>query len=160
MKISLFISDELNFSNTLKHFIFYRWHKLNKMWKHWVCNNICLAKKLKPLVYIHGIGSYFLTGVFFDAVIKHFDLYGFGFTGNFFSPIISVHVHILCTVLYTFPEVWTRRIFEKSTFSLVGDHFLYSHDLNVWFKGETVRRNKMLVTLWRKRIKAFYQNTV
>ena len=159
MKISLFISDELNFSNTLKHFIFYRRHKLNKMWKHWVCNNICLAKKLKPLVYIHGINSYFLTGIFFDAVIKHFDLYGFGFTGNFFCPI-SVHVHILCTVLYTFPEVWTRRIFEKSTFSLVGDHFLYSHDLNVWFKGETVRRNKMLVTLWSKRVKAFYQNTV
>ena len=25
--------------------------------------------------------------------------------------------------------------------SLVGDHFLYSHDLNVWFRGDIVRRN-------------------
>ena len=38
-----------------------------------------------------------------------------------------------------FPKVLTRRI--------VGDHFLHSHDLNLWFRGDIVRRNKMLVTL-------------
>ena len=28
----------------------------------------------------------------------------------------------------------------------MNDHFLYSHDLNVWFRGDIVRRNYMLVT--------------
>ena len=30
---------------------------------------------------------------------------------------------------------------------LVSDHFLYSHDLNVWFRDDNVRRNLMPVTL-------------
>ena len=36
--------------------------------------------------------------------------------------------HILHAVLYTFPKVLTRRIY-----------FLYSHDLNVFFRGDIVR---------------------
>ena len=28
----------------------------------------------------------------------------------------------------------------------MNDHFLYSHDLHVWFRGDIVRRNYMLVT--------------
>ena len=30
---------------------------------------------------------------------------------------------------------------KQSKASSIGDHFLYSHDLNVWFRGDTVRRN-------------------
>ena len=46
---------------------------------------------------------------------------------NAYYPNISVQ--ILHTVLSTFPKVLTRRILLRS--SLVGDHFLHSHDLNV-----------------------------
>ena len=45
------------------------------------------------------------------------------------------------TVLYTFPKVLTRTICLTVRASLVGDHFLYSHDLNVWFRCDVVRRN-------------------
>ena len=31
--------------------------------------------------------------------------------------------------------------------SLVDDHFLYSHDINVLFSGDIVRRNCILITL-------------
>ena len=58
-----------------------------------------------------------------------------------FNPLHpNISMHILHTVLYTFPKVLTRRIYLTNK-SLVGDHFLYSHDLNVWFRGDIVRRN-------------------
>ena len=53
---------------------------------------------------------------------------------------LKLSMHIFHTVLYTFPMVLTRRICLKNK-SLVGDHFLYSHDLNVWFRDDIVRRN-------------------
>ena len=31
----------------------------------------------------------------------------------------------------------------KLTASLAGDHFLYFRDLKVWFRGDTVSRNRM-----------------
>ena len=61
-------------------------------------------------------------------------------------------MHILHTVLYTFPKVLTRRICLTNK-SLVGDHFLYSHDLNVWFRDDIVRRNLMVATLRDQQVK-------
>ena len=56
---------------------------------------------------------------------------------------------ILCfsnyTVFYAFP----KEFIYHSRASLVADHFLYSRDLNV--RGDIVRRNWMLVTLWGPR---------
>ena len=43
----------------------------------------------------------------------------------------------------------------QSRASLVGDHFLYSHDLNVWFRGDIAWRNWMLVTLRSQRVNFF-----
>ena len=36
----------------------------------------------------------------------------------------------------------------QSRASVVGDHFLYSHDLNVCSRGDIVRRSQILVTFW------------
>ena len=49
------------------------------------------------------------------------------------------------TVFYAFP----KEFIYHSRASLVADHFLYSRDLNV--RGDIVRRNWMLVTLWGPR---------
>ena len=54
----------------------------------------------------------------------------------------NISMHILHTVLHRFPMVLTQGEFvEQSRASLVGDYFLYSHDLNVWFWADMVRRN-------------------
>ena len=53
----------------------------------------------------------------------------------------NIRMHILHTVLYTFLEVLKRRICWTVRSSLVVDHFLDSHDLNVRFRGDIVRRN-------------------
>ena len=42
---------------------------------------------------------------------------------------------------------WQGEFYWQSGASQIGDHFLYSHDLNVWFKGEIVKRNQKPVTL-------------
>ena len=55
--------------------------------------------------------------------------------------------YILYTVLHTFSKELTRRICLKIKSFFVIDHFLYSCILNVWFRGETVRGDKVLVTL-------------
>ena len=54
-----------------------------------------------------------------------------------FSILFSIH----------FPRCWQGEFVSQSRASLVSDHCLYSLNLNVWFRGETVRRNYMLVTL-------------
>ena len=51
----------------------------------------------------------------------------------------NISIHILHTLLYLFLLVLTRRIYLKIKASYVGDHFLYSHDLNEWFSQITVR---------------------
>ena len=43
----------------------------------------------------------------------------------------NVIMHVLHTVLYTFPKMLTRRFCLMIKVSFVGDHFLHSHDLNV-----------------------------
>ena len=40
-----------------------------------------------------------------------------------------------------FLRCWKGEFVEKSEAALIGDHFLYSHDLNVWFRADIVRRN-------------------
>ena len=61
-----------------------------------------------------------------------------------FDIIIFIHpsigMHILHNVLYTFLKVLIRRICLTIKSFLVGDNFLYSHDLNVWFRSDIVRR--------------------
>ena len=68
-----------------------------------------------------------------------------------------IGIHIFHTVLHTFPKVLTGRICWTVKSFLVGDHFLYSHDLNVWFRGVIERRNLMLVTL---RVKGLKKNHI
>ena len=46
-----------------------------------------------------------------------------------------------------FLRLWQGEFVQQSRASLVGDHLLYSHDLDVWFRGDVVWRNWKLVTL-------------
>ena len=54
-----------------------------------------------------------------------------------FSILLSRH----------FLRLWQGEFVQQSRASLVGDHFLYSHDLDVWFRADVVWRNWMFVTL-------------
>ena len=66
---------------------------------------------------------------------------------NFFNLLHrNISMYISITVLPTFPKVLIRRICLKAK-NFFGDHDLYSRDLDVWFRGEVVRRNWMLITL-------------
>ena len=53
----------------------------------------------------------------------------------------DVSMYVLHTVLAIFSKWWQREFVQQSIASLVGDHILCSHDLNVWFRGVIVRRN-------------------
>lgn len=64
----------------------------------------------------------------------------------FFHAVLSLAIYIY------FLRSWQRELVQQSRASLVGDHFLCSHDLNVWFKGDNVRRILMLITLRGKRV--------
>ena len=58
------------------------------------------------------------------------------------NPLNSkISVHLLCTVVYIFPFILTRRICSTIKASQVGNHFFYSCNINVWFKSDIVRRN-------------------
>ena len=48
----------------------------------------------------------------------------------------NISMHILHTVLFTSPKELTRRICLTIKSFFFGDHFLYSHNLNVWFRGD------------------------
>ena len=52
----------------------------------------------------------------------------------------NIKMHILHTIPETFPKILTRKICQPRA-SFVGDHFLYSRDVNVGFRGDIVRRN-------------------
>ena len=47
---------------------------------------------------------------------------------------------------------WKGEFVQQSWNSSVDGHFLYSYNLNVWFRVDTVRRNEMLVTYMGKRV--------
>ena len=64
----------------------------------------------------------------------------------------NISIHILQTVVYTFSKVLMRRICLTSRASLVADHFIYSCYFYVWYRGDIVRRNWLLVTL-KERVK-------
>ena len=56
-----------------------------------------------------------------------------------FSLLFSIH----------FLKCWQGEFIQQSR-TLVGDHFLYSCGLNVWFRGDIVRRNGMCLSLgWK-----------
>ena len=76
------------------------------------------------------------------------------FPVNPLQPNISMH--ILHTVLYTSPKMLTRRICLRIKSFLFGDHSLYTCNLNVWFRGDIVRRNRILVTLRGSKIHFCY----
>ena len=62
------------------------------------------------------------------------------------NPLHSnISMHILHTILYTFPKVLKReKLFNNQELLLlvvVDDHFLYFPDRNVWFRDDLVRRN-------------------
>ena len=52
-------------------------------------------------------------------------------------------MHILCI----FPSFRQGDFVEKARAPLVGYHFLYSHDLYVWLRGDIVRSNETLFSL-------------
>ena len=52
---------------------------------------------------------------------------------------ISIHIHY--TILFIIPMVPTGEFVWQSGASYIGDHFLYSHDLEFWFKSNTVKGN-------------------
>ena len=57
------------------------------------------------------------------------ECFNFLFLVNPLHP--NIGIHILHSVLYILPKLLTRRMFLTINSFLVGDHFLYSHDLHV-----------------------------
>ena len=51
---------------------------------------------------------------------------------------------ILCSIYFL--RCWQGEFVWQSRASLVGGHFVYSCDFNVWFRGDIVGRNRTLVT--------------
>ena len=79
--------------------------------------------------------SYLTRDLYYACVTHAWEMVHF----NPLHPHISMHIlhTFLCTLLW----YWQREFVKQSRASLVGDHFLYSRDLNVWFRADNVRRN-------------------
>ena len=54
--------------------------------------------------------------------------------------ITSVNIFSIIFTIHFLRHCWGEFV-EQSRVSLVGDQFLYSCDLSVWFKGDTPWRN-------------------
>ena len=67
-----------------------------------------------------------------------------------FSILFSIHL-LRC---------WQGEFVYQSRVFQAGDHFLYSRDLTVWFRGDSIGRIKMLVTSrgWRVNIDGYEEN--
>ena len=65
--------------------------------------------------------------------------------------LTSVCIFSILFSIY-FLSCWQGEFVWQSRASLVGDHFVYSCDLHVWFRGDIVGRNKTLVTLRGKKV--------
>ena len=92
------------------------------------------AQRLRHQSRVHGLGRGRSRGW------RRWDILNlYALTSDcIFSILFTIH----------FQRCWQGEFIEQSRVSLVGDHFLYSHDLNAWFRGDIVRRNnKLLVTL-------------
>ena len=73
----------------------------------------------------------------FEGVVKK--LAGYMTSLEVMNPLhINISVYILLIDLHTWPKVLKRRICLTS---LVGDYFLYSCNLNAWFRVYIVRNN-------------------
>ena len=67
------------------------------------------------------------------------------------NTVLEVFTSTLCTLRWEYKFsiliflhfLWSlsRELVKQSGTSWVCGHFLYSHDLNVWFRGENVGRN-------------------
>ena len=51
---------------------------------------------------------------------------------------------------------WQGEFVEQSKAFLVGDHFPYSRHLNLWFRGNIVRRNYKLITQRVQRVNTMF----
>ena len=67
---------------------------------------------------------------------------------SFFSWWSIIFIILMSLTLYRLTSVFiisilfsAHFIVQQSKVSLVGDYFLYSHDINVWFSGDNVGRN-------------------
>ena len=58
---------------------------------------------------------------------------------TFYNLTSECKLSILCSI--HFLRCWQGEFVQQSRASLVGDHFLYSRNLNVWFGYNIVRRN-------------------
>lgn len=72
--------------------------------------------------------------------------------------LYSLTLVCIFSQLFSIPflRCWQGEFVQQSRVSLVADHRLYSCNLDVWFRSDVVRRNKMLVTLKVKGLKKFY----
>ena len=85
-----------------------------------------------------------------------------------FSCTNHFDIHVLDGLSFTpqhkyvsspYSSLYIPYIAEKETFfflnqaHLVGDHFLYSHRLNVWLRADVLKRNWMLLKLMGWRVK-------
>ena len=63
------------------------------------------------------------------------------FIYHLFTPQPTL-VFTLSTLFSTrFPWHWQGKFLSQTRATVVVDHFLYSHDLNFWFRNDTVGRN-------------------
>ena len=67
------------------------------------------------------------------------------FQSNFFFLILYILTSVYIFSLH-FPRCWQGEFVKQSRASLVGEHFLYSHDPKVWFRNGSEGRNWILVT--------------
>ena len=98
---------------------------------------ILIRWSVRPRISTHPASrkSYLTPDLYYTFVTHAWDMVHF----IPWHPHISMH--ILHTFLRTLLWYWQREFVKQSRASLVGDHFLYSRDLNVWFRGDNVRRN-------------------
>ena len=75
-------------------------------------------------------------------------------SNNTFLPVLwestlytNISMHILLTVLPTFPIELQGELVYQSRASWVGDHFPYYHNLNVWSGGDTIGEIKCVSLL-------------
>ena len=86
--------------------------------------NVCWSPKFSSIV-----GSHWLLEVFPLTHTGHCDLFGFGF-----STLSSEAPKYILSTLYTLTSIYIFSILFSA------DHFLSSHDLNVYFRVDTDRR--------------------
>ena len=86
--------------------------------------NVCWSPKFSSIM-----GSCWLLKIFPLTHTGHCDLFGFGFT-----TLSSKAPKYILSTIYTLTSVYIFSILFSA------DHFLSSHDLNVYFRVDTYRR--------------------